>query len=69
MVERLGVERVQEIVADGQSAHPRRDLEIEDEGGLHLEHNLQCVSVLIDPVKHCFYHVCIMAAARSALTN
>ena len=43
MMERLGPERVQEIAASGQRAHPRRDLEIEVEGVLHLEHNLQCV--------------------------
>ena len=54
MVERLGVERVQEIVADGQSAHPRRDLEIEDEGVLHLEHNLQSVICFDRPRKTSF---------------
>ena len=42
MMEKLGPERVQEIVASGQRVHPRRDQEIVDEGVLLLDHNLKC---------------------------
>ena len=53
-MERIGPARIQEILNNGQRAHPRKDFEIEDEGVLHLEHNLQCAVCFDRPQKTMF---------------
>ena len=41
MHEKLGPERIQQILSGGQRSHPRRD-EIADEGVVHFKHGLKC---------------------------
>ena len=68
MMERIRPARIQEILNNGQRAHPRKDFEIEDEGVLHLEHNLQCAVRFDRAQKTMFlYRASTLAAARSVL--